>query len=217
MLTTLFRYAVIYFLLEIFDFSVLIPLMPVAPARRATLVPMGAVAMAAVLLSRGWLGMLEVALEVLDAVAVVPYDLFYVANAVEVDLQLVDLRHDVLEAGDLSIGIIYQVACVVILLHSHDGTLFAEVLDALLYLLHQSVEVARQGGKTGAVEEQAALGGSTAGGAGGIGIGLGLVVTEEGDFLFGQTQLRVWNGIGLGRRHGSTAVGWLTGRSGGAY
>ncbi len=164
-------------------------------------------AVSLVIAPRRRLRMFEFVLKALDAAAIIPHDLLDVADAIEVDLQLVNLGHDVLEAGDLSIGIVYQVAGVVILLHSHDGALLAQKLNALLDLLHQAVEVARQGGKTGAIEEEEALGGGAAGGAGGIGIGLGLVVTKEVDFLFGQTQLRVWNGIGLGRRHGSTAVG----------
>ena len=170
------------------------------------------VAMAAMapVVAGGGLGVLELALEALDAAAVVADDLLDVADAVEVDLELVDLGHDVLKAGDLGIGVGDQVPRVVVLLHGDDGALLAQVVDALLDLLHQAVEVAAQGGEAGAVEEKAALGGGAAGGAGGVRVHLRLrlVVAEEGNFLFGQTQLRVRDGVGVGRRHGSTVRLW---------
>ena len=72
---------------------------------------------------------------------VIPYDISDVGDAIEIELKLVDLSHYILEARNFSIGIVHQFTCVVILLHSHDGTLFAELLDALLNLVHQAIEM----------------------------------------------------------------------------
>lgn len=137
----------------------------------------------------GRLGVLELALEALDAAPVVADDLLDVADAVEVDFELVDLGHDVLKAGDLGIGVSDQVPRVVVLLHGDDGALLAQVLNTLLDLLHQPVEVAAQRGEARAVKQQTALGGGAAGCARGVRVclRLRLVIAEEGDFLFGQT------------------------------
>lgn len=109
--------------------------------------------------------LLKFALELLDTLAVVPHDISYVGDAIEVDLELVDLAHDVLETRNLSIGIVHEVASAVILLHCHNGALLAEVLDSGLDLLHQTVKVAREGGEAHAVQQQTTLRRGSAGGA----------------------------------------------------
>jgi len=88
----------------------------------------------------------ELLLELLDTLAIVSHDVPDMRDAIKVDFELVDLGHDVLEARYLSIGIVHQVAGTVILLHCHDGALFAKVLYAGLDLLHQAIEMARQCG-----------------------------------------------------------------------
>lgn len=134
-------------------------LMSVSATRglRVAMVPVRMVMAVTVTLSSRGVRVLEFALQLLDALAVVPHDIPYVGDAVEVDLELVDLAHYVLEARNLSIGIVHQVAGTVILLHCHDRALLAEILDAGLDLLHEPVKVARQGGEARAVQEQSTL------------------------------------------------------------
>lgn len=78
-------------------------------------------------------------------------------DAIKVQLQLIYLRHDGIEARDFGIGIINDVSCVVILLHGHNGTLLAQVLDSLLDLLHQAVQVGRKSMQARTIQKQSAL------------------------------------------------------------
>lgn len=85
--------------------------------------------------------LLELSFQVLDSAAL-PLDyVFDMRNAVEVDLELVHLSHDVLKARDLGIGIVYEIPCAVVLLEGDNGALFTEVLNPLLDLLHEPVKM----------------------------------------------------------------------------
>lgn len=74
-------------------------------------------------------------------------------NTVKVQFQLIYLQHDGIEARNLSVGIVNDVPRPVILCHGHNGTLFAQVLDSLLDLLHKTVQVGREGMQTRTVQE----------------------------------------------------------------
>ena len=89
--------------------------------------------------------------------SVAPDDVTNMADAIEVQLEFVQLAHDVVEAGDLAVGSVDQITGMVILLHSNHGALLAEIIDTLLDLDHQAVEVPGKRGKTRAVQQQAAL------------------------------------------------------------
>lgn len=86
-------------------------------------------------------GLLEVSLQAFDTTTLTLDYVFDMRNAVKVNLELVHLRHDVLESCNLCIRIVYEIPSAVVLLESNDGALFTEILDALLDLLHQSVQM----------------------------------------------------------------------------
>lgn len=78
--------------------------------------------------------------------------------AVEIQLQLIKFLHDSVEACDLCVGVVNDIACPIILLQGDDGALLAQIVNSQLYLLHQSVEVRRKSRQARAVEEQSTLG-----------------------------------------------------------
>lgn len=148
-------------------------------------------------------GIFEVALKALNLLAVAADNLLDVGNLVKVDFELVDLGHDGVEARNLGVGVVNDVAGVVVLLEGDDLGLLAEQIDTGLDLEHEAVEVAGEGGEAGRVEQQAALGRGAAGGARGARVccGLGLVVAQQRDLVFGEAQLRVWDGGYVRGRH----------------
>ena len=86
-------------------------------------------------------GMFQLVIQLLDALTVSPDNVSDVTYAVEVELELVQLPHDLVEARNLVVGVVNQIPSMVILLHGNHGGLLREVLDAGLDLHHQSVEV----------------------------------------------------------------------------
>lgn len=106
--------------------------------------------------------MFQLAIQFLYALAISSHNVSYVPYTVEVQLQLFDLLYQVREACDLGIGVVDDVACPIILLHCNYLTLLTQIVDALRDLLHQPVQMRRQGSQTCAIEKQPALGRCTA-------------------------------------------------------
>lgn len=143
---------------------------------------------------------IQLALQLLGAAAKVAHNVADVGDAVKVELELVDLAHDVVVARNLGVGVVDQVAGAVVHGHRHHLRLLRQVLELLLDVLHDAVKVAAQRGQRRGVEHQEPLGRGAAGGArrrrarGGGGL---LVLAEELYLFAGEAQLRVWHG---GRR-----------------
>lgn len=70
-----------------------------------------------------------------------------VGNAVKVQLELVDLAHDLMVAGDLGISIVDKVTRAVVDVHCHHLGLLDQVLELLLDTLHDTIEMAAQCGQ----------------------------------------------------------------------
>lgn len=85
--------------------------------------------------------LLKLTVQLLDSLSVAPDDVTNMADAIEVQLEFVELAHDLVEARDLTVGSVDQISSLVILLHGNHGALFAEVFDTLLDLHHQAVEM----------------------------------------------------------------------------
>lgn len=77
--------------------------------------------------------------------------------AVELGLQLLDLRHDLVESADLGVGIINQVPRGIVVDHRDDLGLLGQVIELLPDLLHQPVKVPPKLRERAAVEYQYAL------------------------------------------------------------
>lgn len=165
----------------------------------------------------------DAAVEVLDTAAI---GLDYLSNAtylVKLDLELVDLAQDFMEAGDLGVGVGDEVAGAIVLHGSGGlglvGELRAEGVrsarrvanggqggthmgPALLNAVQQTVKVGAQCLQAGWVEQQTALGRGLAGsarrGASMLGEGNLLMVAESLDLALGQAELAVGNGSGGG-------------------
>ena len=109
----------------------------------------------------------ELAIQLLGAPAKVADNVADVGDAVKVELELVDLAHDVVVAGDLSVGVVNEVPGAVVDGHRDHLRLLREVLELLLDVLHDAVKVAAQRAQRRGVEHQEPLGRGAAGGAGG--------------------------------------------------
>lgn len=110
------------------------------------------------------------------------------AYAIEIQLQLVNLPQNLVEASYLSVRRGNRIPCSVILLLGYLRRLIGEVLHACLDLLHEAVEMATKSCEGGAIEEEEALGGGARCCAGRRGVGGGgllLVVPEEGNLVVG--------------------------------
>lgn len=83
----------------------------------------------------------QLAIQLLNALTISTDYVPDVTYAIEVELELVQLPHDVVEARNLVVGVVDQVPGMVVLLHGNHRGLLGEVLDAGLDLHHQSVEV----------------------------------------------------------------------------
>lgn len=80
--------------------------------------------------------MVQFPVQFLDALAVSPHNVPDMADAVKIQLQLVDLPHDLGEAGYLGVCRVNDVAGVVVLLQRDNLALLAQILDSRLDLLH---------------------------------------------------------------------------------
>lgn len=112
---------------------------------------------------RAWLGAFQCALHLLHPLPVASNNVSNVADAVELDLKVVDLRHDGMEPPNLDIAVVHQVASLVVHSHGDNLGLLGQVIKLLGDLLHEAVEVASQLREGAAVQYQKALGGRTAG------------------------------------------------------
>lgn len=143
--------------------------------------------------------LLQAAIYLLHALPIRLDNILDMRDAIEILFQLVQLPVDIGEASDFRIGQRHGVAGAVVLLRGHHGGLLGQVLDSVRDLLHQTVEVAGEGGQGGTVEEQKALrGGARCGarrGAAGGG-GCGLVVSQETDLVGCEAQLCIWDRVG---------------------
>lgn len=68
------------------------------------------------------------ALHLLHPLPVSSNDVSNVTDAVELNLKVVDLRHDGMEPPDLDIAVVHQVASLVIYGHGHDLGLLGQVI-----------------------------------------------------------------------------------------
>lgn len=107
----------------------------------------------------------DAAIEGLNAAAVGLDDFPNAADLVELDLQLVDLAQDFVEAGYLGVGVGYDIAGAVVLHLGGCLGLLGEMGPALLDAVQQTVKVRAQCLQTGRVEQQTALRRGLAGGA----------------------------------------------------
>lgn len=76
------------------------------------------------------------------------------SDAVKVQLELVYLRHDVVVARNLGIGIVDELTTLVIDAQSYYLRLFHQVLEPLLNMLHDSVKMSAQRGQRRAVNHE---------------------------------------------------------------
>lgn len=106
---------------------------------------------------RARLGVLERALHILDPLPVTPHDIAYVPYAVKLDLELVHLGDDGVEPADLRVGVVDEVAGLVVDGHGDDLRLLRQVVDLGRDLAHQPVKVPAQLRERARVEQQQAL------------------------------------------------------------
>lgn len=74
------------------------------------------------------LGALQGAFHLLHPLPISPNNVSNVADAVELDLKVVDLCHDGMEPPDLDVAVIHQVASLIIYGHGHDLGLLGQVI-----------------------------------------------------------------------------------------
>ena len=178
------------------------------------------VAISVVPVARRWrLRSIQLALYLLGPLPEPLDDILDVSDAIEFDLELVHLLEDAMISGDLHVGVVDQVAGLVVYVHGDDLGLLAEVLQLLLYVGHDAVEVAAEGGERGAVEEEQALGRCPAGGARRrrpLGRQGRLALVEDRELLVGEPELRRVDGLRHGRGRGGPLVRVPTCRAVGA-
>lgn len=146
---------------------------------------------------------LQIALHGLDPGPVPAHDIPNIADAVKVLLEFVDLPQYLVEARNLCVGGLDQAVRAGELGLGEHGALLAQVLDAALHLAHEAVEVPRQLRQRGAVEEEHALAGGPAGGAGRARAVAEsrLALAQQLDFLRRQAELRVGHALRRGAGH----------------
>lgn len=135
---------------------------------------------------------LQSELQLLHALPIPPHDIAYMPYPIELDLELLDLRHDHMKPPNLGIRVIDEVARRIVVDHGNDLRLLSQVVELLRDLLHQPVKVAPQLREGAAVEHEHALRRGAAGGARGTRPAAGrlaLRMLEDGDLVARKAKL----------------------------
>lgn len=92
-------------------------------------------------------GKFQLPLQFFGAPSIVAHELTNVGDAVKIEVQFLDLAHDVMVSLNLGFGIVNQITGAVVDVHGYNLRLLRQVLKPLLDRLHDPVKVATQGGK----------------------------------------------------------------------
>jgi hypothetical protein len=104
----------------------------------------------------------QLTLHALHPGSVSPYNLLNVPYSVKVELELVELRQDIVVPLDFGVGISDEITGVIKLSHGEYLTLLAEIRHLLFDLVHDPVKVPAKGCERCAIKEQQALARSSA-------------------------------------------------------